>query len=272
MARYGARLPFLLKLLAAEEPLSLQAHPSSEQAREGFARENRLGVPIDSAVRNYRDDSAKPELVVALDRFDALAGFRDPSATVELLEALEVPELRKYVDLLSGQPDSDGLRALFTTWITLPAGALSEVVDTVVAGCARYLHRDRTEFASEAATIVELAQHYPGDPGVLGALLLNRVSLAPGEGLYLNAGNLHAYLGGLAVEIMANSDNVLRGGLRYTAEAQASDTLHDLCVLAVPRLGAPAVALADPLPRPGLAPAVESRAAALIDAARSRRV
>ena len=215
VARYGARLPFLLKLLAAEEPLSLQAHPSSEQAREGFARENRLGVPIDSAVRNYRDDSAKPELVVALDRFDALAGFRDPSATVELLEALEVPELRKYVDLVSGQPDSDGLRALFTTWITLPQPALTTLLPAVLDGCVRYASaaRGRGRFFAEVRTALELAEAYPGDAGVLAALLLNRITLEPGEGLYLGAGNLHAYLHGTAVEIMANSDNVLRGGL-----------------------------------------------------------
>ncbi len=208
---FGARLPFLLKVLAAAEPLSLQAHPSLAQAKEGYARENAAGIALDAPSRNYRDDNHKPELVVALGPFEALAGFRDPRRTVALFEAVGVPG--QYVDMLARQPDSSGLRALFTTWITLPAGALREVVDTVVAGCARYLHRDRTEFAPEAATIVELAQHYPGDPGVLGALLLNRVSLAPGEGLYLNAGNLHAYLGGLAVEIMANSDNVLRGGL-----------------------------------------------------------
>lgn len=211
---FGDRLPFLLKLLAAEEPLSLQAHPSANQALEGFARENEAGIPIESPVRNYKDGSHKPELVVALSRFDALAGFRDPQRTVKLLEALAVPELAQYVGLIAGQPDSDGLRALFTTWITLPPPVLGALMPPVVEGCIAYLsgHKDG-EFAAEIRTALELSEIYPGDAGVLAALLLNRVTLEPGQGLYLDAGNLHAYLRGIAVEIMANSDNVLRGGL-----------------------------------------------------------
>lgn len=139
LSRFGPRLPFLLKLLAAEEPLSLQAHPSAEQAAEGFAREEAAGLPLESPVRNYRDASHKPELVVALTRFEALAGFRDPHRTVELLAALEVPELDPYVGLLAGQPDSDGLRALFTIWITLPQSVLSALLPRVLDGCVTYL-------------------------------------------------------------------------------------------------------------------------------------
>ncbi|MFD6896158.1 mannose-6-phosphate isomerase, class I [Rhodococcus sp. NPDC060086] len=214
--RFGPRLPFLLKLLAAEEPLSLQAHPSAAQAAEGYAREEALGVPLDSPVRNYRDPNHKPELVVALTRFEALAGFRDAARTVELLEALSVPELEPYVGLLAGQPDSDGLRALFTTWITLPAQALSALVPRVLDGCVTYLATGGDtprEFVAEVRTALQLAEIYPGDAGVLGSLLLNRITLEPGQGLYLDAGNLHAYLHGMGIEIMANSDNVLRGGL-----------------------------------------------------------
>jgi mannose-6-phosphate isomerase len=214
--RFGPRLPFLLKLLAAEEPLSLQAHPSAAQAAEGYAREEALGVPLDSPVRNYRDPNHKPELVVALTRFEALAGFRDAARTVELLEALRVPELEPYVGLLAGQPDSDGLRALFTTWITLPAQALSALVPRVLDGCVTYLATGGDaprEFVAEVRTALQLAEIYPGDAGVLGSLLLNRITLEPGQGLYLDAGNLHAYLHGMGIEIMANSDNVLRGGL-----------------------------------------------------------
>ncbi|MFZ2176949.1 MAG: mannose-6-phosphate isomerase, class I [Rhodococcus sp. (in: high G+C Gram-positive bacteria)] len=211
---FGDRLPFLLKLLAAEEPLSLQAHPSAEQAWEGFARENEAGIPLESSVRNYKDDSHKPELVVALSRFEALAGFRDPQRTVKLLEAISVPELEPYIGLIAGQPDSDGLRALFTTWITLPPPVLAALMPGVLDGCVRYLSTTRDgEFAAEVRTALELSEVYPGDAGVLAALLLNRVTLEPGQGLYLDAGNLHAYLHGVAVEIMANSDNVLRGGL-----------------------------------------------------------
>ncbi|MFE3193334.1 mannose-6-phosphate isomerase, class I [Nocardia sp. NPDC059240] len=215
---FGGRLPFLLKILAAEEPLSLQAHPSLEQARAGFARENQSGIALDSKLRNYRDENHKPELVVALNRFEALAGFRDPRQTVRLLNAIDVPELSQYADLLAAQPDSAGLRTLFTTWIALPQGSLSTLLPKVLDGCVRYLSESRTgstgkEFVAEVRTALELAEAYPGDAGVLAALLLNRITLEPGEGLFLDAGNLHAYLRGVGVEIMANSDNVLRGGL-----------------------------------------------------------
>ncbi|WP_225724954.1 MULTISPECIES: mannose-6-phosphate isomerase, class I [unclassified Nocardia] len=211
---FGGKLPFLLKILAAEEPLSLQAHPSLAQALEGYQRENRARVPLDSPLRNYRDENHKPELVVALERFEALAGFRDPRRTVDLLRALDVPGLAQYADLLAEAPDSSGLRTLFTTWITLPQPALATLLPAVLDGCVRYLSgKGRRAFGAEARTALELAEAYPGDAGVLAALLLNRVTLEPGQGLYLAAGNLHAYLRGLGVEIMANSDNVLRGGL-----------------------------------------------------------
>ncbi|MGF6883424.1 mannose-6-phosphate isomerase [Nocardia sp. GAS34] len=210
---FGGRLPFLMKILAAEEPLSLQAHPSADQARAGFARENKHQVPLDSPMRNYRDDSHKPELVVALERFEALAGFRDPHRSVALLRALAVPELASYAELLAAQPDSSGLRTLFTTWITLPQAMVATLLPKVLDGCVRYLSDSHTEFLPEVRTVLELAEAYPGDAGVLAALLLNRITLDPGQGLFLAAGNLHAYLSGIGVEIMANSDNVLRGGL-----------------------------------------------------------
>ena len=214
--RFGARLPFLLKLLAAEEPLSLQAHPSARQAAEGFAREDSLGLAIDSPIRNYKDASHKPELVVALTRFEALAGFREPHRTGALLEALHVPELEPYLGLLAGQPDSGGLRALFTTWITLPPTALLALLPASarrVRGLPRPDRRTAASSRKRSGPRCQLAEFYPGDAGVLASLLLNRVTLEPGDGLFLAAGNLHAYLHGMGVEIMANSDNVLRGGL-----------------------------------------------------------
>ncbi|WP_214405800.1 mannose-6-phosphate isomerase, class I [Pseudonocardia lacus] len=210
--RWDGTLPFLLKVLAAEEPLSLQAHPSLEQARAGFARENAMGVDRAAAERNYRDANHKPELICALTEFHALVGFRDPAATVPLLRALDVPELAGHAELLAAQPDPDGLRALFTTWITLPQSTLDVLVPALQAGCVRLAGND-TEFHAEARTVLELSERYAGDAGVLAALLLNRVTLAPGEAVYLPAGNLHAYLHGAGVELMANSDNVLRGGL-----------------------------------------------------------
>lgn len=211
--RYGGRLPFLLKVLAAEEPLSLQAHPSLEQAKDGYARENARGIGLAASDRNYRDDNHKPELVVALTDFHALAGFRNIDDTIELLRVLQVPELDSYLGMIAGQPDSQGLRALFTTWITLPESALSTLIPAVLSGAIRYLESGQTHFAAEARTVLEIGENYPADPGVLAVLLLNRVSLSPGQGLFLPAGNLHAYLWGTAVEVMANSDNVLRGGL-----------------------------------------------------------
>lgn len=209
--RWDATLPFLLKVLAAEEPLSLQAHPSAEQARSGFAREDAAGIPRDASERNYRDPHHKPELICALTEFHALIGFRDPAASVRLLRALAVPELAGHAELLAGQPDPDGLRALFTTWITLPQSVLDTLVPALQEGCVRLA--GCPEFRAEARTLLELSERYPGDAGVLAALLLNRITLAPGEALYLPAGNLHAYLHGAGIELMANSDNVLRGGL-----------------------------------------------------------
>jgi mannose-6-phosphate isomerase len=212
-ARFGDVLPFLVKVLAADEPLSLQAHPSAEQAVEGYLREERLGIPVASPVRNYRDTSHKPELLVALQPFEALAGFRQAFRTTELLRALAVSDLDPFIDLLNDQSDADGLRALFTTWITAPQPDIDVLVPAVLEGAIQYISSGATEFAAEAKTVLELGERYPGDAGVLAALLLNRINLSPGEAIFLPAGNLHAYMRGFGVEVMANSDNVLRGGL-----------------------------------------------------------
>jgi mannose-6-phosphate isomerase len=210
--RFGARLPFLLKVLAADEPLSMQAHPSARLAREGFAREQALRIPVDAPQRNYKDPEHKPELVCALTEFHALAGFRAVPGALELLHALNVRELAAYVELLNAQPDADGLRALFTTWITLPQPALTELMPYLFAACVEHI-RARGPFARECRTVLQLAEPYPTDAGVMISLLLNHVMLKPGEAIYLPPGNLHAHLHGTAVEVQANSDNVLRGGL-----------------------------------------------------------
>lgn len=210
--RWGHRLPFLLKVLAAEEALSMQAHPSAAQAREGYEREEAAGIARDAANRNYPDPTAKSELVCALTEFHALAGFRDPCRTVRLLRELETPALAPYTELLAGQLDSDGLRALFTTWITLPQLALDTLLPEVLDACVLHV-KAHGEFDLECRTVLELGEAHGGDAGVLAALLLNRVVLAPGEAIYLPAGNLHTYLHGTGVEILANSDNILRGGL-----------------------------------------------------------
>lgn len=217
-------LPFLLKLLAADEVLSLQAHPSREQAKEGYARENEAGIALNAPHRNYKDDNHKPELIVALSEFEAMAGFRPVPLTNELFDVLACPELERYRSLLPDAPadsvaqdSGDNVRALFTTWITIPPAARVELISAVVASAGAVLDdsaREVPQWMREAlSNIVELNEMYPGDVGVLGALLLNKLTLQPGEALYLDAGNLHAYVRGLGVEIMANSDNVLRGGL-----------------------------------------------------------
>ncbi|MGR0158461.1 mannose-6-phosphate isomerase, class I [Paenarthrobacter nitroguajacolicus] len=220
LAEFGPRLPFLTKLLAAEQPLSLQVHPSLDQAREGFARENAAGIPADAADRNYRDDNHKPEMIFALTPFKALCGFRSPAVSKDIFEhlahvldsaAIEVPDIINGVITDLGQPDEPAaLKAAFSRLIqggTDVSNAINEVVAVLSAGAPLEPHR-------EALTaMVDINEAFPGDPGVLISLLLNHLSLEPGDVVYLPAGNVHAYLHGLGVEVMASSDNVLRGGL-----------------------------------------------------------
>lgn len=204
LARFGPRLPFLLKILAAARPLSLQAHPSLDQARAGYAREEAAHVPRSAAHRNYKDPNHKPELICALTEFRALCGFRERSATLSLLRGLGVPALEPHVAIL----EREGLSSFFGAVMTAPNRA--ELATLVAGACER---RPARGFENECANAVQLAAEYPNDVGVIGALLLNLVTLKPGQALALGAGNLHAYLEGTGVELMANSDNVLRGGL-----------------------------------------------------------
>ncbi len=163
-AKWSGNLPYLLKVLAADEPLSLQAHPSAAQAAEGFARENAAGIPVDAPTRNYRDASHKPELICALTEFHALVGFREVAQTLALLRALDVAELAPHVALLAAQPDAAGLRALFTTWITLPQSVLDRAVPALQTACVRLAQQGR-EFAREARMALELSERYPGRRG-----------------------------------------------------------------------------------------------------------
>jgi len=215
----SARLPFLLKLLAAGSPLSLQAHPTAEQAREGFRRENEAGVPLDGGRRNYRDEHPKPELIYALsERFEALCGFRALADYRELLRVLRARatpgEPVAPLDALLGLAASDDALPAVVERLSCGGDDVDAVVGLVVDLAARPPTPDEDgRFDAAFATVVDLAAEYPGDPGTVISLLLNRVSLRRGEALYLPAGNIHAYLSGLGVELMAASDNVLRGGL-----------------------------------------------------------
>lgn len=209
---FGPRLPFLLKLLAAGSPLSLQVHPDRAQAAEGFADEERRGIPIDAGHRNYKDANHKPELIVALTLFDGLCGFRHPAQAADLLAGLGVDDLKPYVDILRASPEEDALREVLTAVLSAEHHAIAGTVERA-AVAADQLAAQGGPHADAYAAYAVLAHHYPGDPGVLAAMLLNHVQLQPGEALFLGAGIPHAYLGGLGVELMANSDNVLRCGL-----------------------------------------------------------
>ncbi|NQX27025.1 mannose-6-phosphate isomerase, class I [Microbacteriaceae bacterium VKM Ac-2854] len=214
------RLPFLLKILAAGGPLSLQAHPSSEVARRRFLDEDAAGVPRDAGTRNYKDPFHKPELIFALtDTFDALCGFREiePTRTIvaETIQraesaGLDVEPLLELRNHLSG-PTEEALAGtvqwLLETGDRAVIAALIELVTAVAEAAGGETH------SLTYGTVLDLQREYPGDPGVVISVLLNRVRLRRGEVLYLPAGNIHAYLRGTGVELMAASDNVLRGGL-----------------------------------------------------------
>jgi mannose-6-phosphate isomerase len=210
--QFGPRLPFLLKVLAAAAPLSLQAHPNAEQAGAGYEAEEARGVSRDDPQRNYRDPRHKPELLCALGRFEALCGFGPVPRTLRLLDTLDVRALRPQLDQLRTHPNADGLRKLFAFLLQAPPELRRTLVEGTLDGCAR-LSTKHGEFAPQCAWALRLGDDYPGDIGILGSLLLNLLVLRPGEAVYLPAGNLHCYLEGTGVEIMANSDNVLRGGL-----------------------------------------------------------
>ena len=202
-ARFGDRLPYLLKLLAAGRPLSLQVHPTAEQARAGFARERVHGVPAEPT---YRDATHKPELLVALSDVVALAGFRAPAQVADLLSGYGVAELDRIVTGLRGPGPADGLlRIAFGALLALPGPAVERALAAV---------GERSEGADPIHGIVRrLLECFPGDVGVLAAMFLNPVALAPGQALFVGAGTVHAYVSGLGLEIMAASDNVLRAGL-----------------------------------------------------------
>ena len=219
LGRFAAsgRLPFLLKVLAAATPLSLQAHPTLEQARAGFQRENELGIARDAPERNYKDAFPKPELIYALSpTFDALCGFRPLDEVRALLRALidaslgmEDPQPQPLEDLLDSLSGSDVALPETVEWVIGRRTGVATLVSLVTMLASRGV----SGYDAEMATVSSLAVEYPGDPGIVISLLLNRVSLAAGEALYLPAGNIHAYLSGLGIELMSASDNVLRGGL-----------------------------------------------------------
>lgn len=203
----GEHLPFLLKVLAAAEPLSLQAHPTIAQAREGYARENAAGIALDDPSRNYKDELHKPELIYALsDPFIALAGFRPVAEARAELARVNEPYVNDLVERLTG----DAALAHVVAWLLKGGDEIAHIAQAL-ADVAGPKHDDDPH--GTWATVRRLADYYSGDPGIVLSTLMHTVVLRPGEALYLPTGNIHSYQQGLAIEVMAASDNVLRGGL-----------------------------------------------------------
>ncbi len=204
--RFDGKLPFLFKVLSAAKPLSIQAHPNKEQAEKGFERENKMGVPIDAPDRNYRDKNHKPEIISAVTPFLALRGFRPINTIIEEFSALEIPEFSELAEELKKEPNTEGLKTFFRKLMELDVEYREGLIETVLKRIG-----GRDDLLSE--TVRKLNREYPNDIGVLCPLFLNCITLRPGEAMFLPAGELHAYLEGTGIELMANSDNVLRGGL-----------------------------------------------------------
>lgn len=232
-SRPGEPLPFLLKILAAASPLSIQAHPSRAQAAAGFAAEEAAGIDLEAAHRNYVDRNHKPELVVALTDFTALCGFRDPRQTLSDLSALSTivarqapsdsQEMITALQAVSAAVGRSDFGAALQAALQDHRAALAKVAG-LLAGTD--LHTAELELSQVTIdTIERITRHFPADAGLVVALMLNRVDLEPGQALFLPSGHLHAYLGGVAVEVMANSDNVLRGGLT-AKHVDVAELLH----------------------------------------------
>jgi len=215
---YGPRLPYLMKVLAAERALSLQVHPRPHLARAGFNRENAAGVPLGAAERSFRDDQHKPEMIVALTPFEGLAGFRRPRQALGLLDGLEGTLVGRMRDALGHGRSADAVRRAFE--LAVQARSSDDVAGdldrTLAAVRGRATHAGGASPRGRAdAVALQIGEQYPGDPGVLASFLLNVFELAPGEAVFLAPGQVHAYVRGAGVEIMASSDNVLRAGLTH---------------------------------------------------------
>ena len=206
-ARFQNKLPYLFKVLAAARPLSIQAHPDLVQAREGFKRETAQNIPIDAPNRNYKDDNHKPECICALTKFYALYGFRPISEIVTMLATVCTVGLSHELDQLTINPDSHGLKVFYTNLMTMNPVKQKQIVDETLQNLSKISDQDIIIWMQR------ISVEYPSDISMLSPILLNLISLEPGQALYLPAGELHAYLEGLGIELMANSDNVLRGGI-----------------------------------------------------------
>jgi len=199
-------LPFLFKLLSAGSPLSIQVHPDKKRAEQGFNRENDLNIPLDAYNRNYKDNNHKPEIICALTPFWAMCGFRQIDNIIENFQKLDLPVINKFIKELEENRTSSGLKNFFNILMEIEGSYKTDFINQLVKECRR---KDDIQYN----WVLKLYDKYPDDAGISAPLYLNLVELKPGEALYLTAGELHAYLSGLGLELMATSDNVLRGGL-----------------------------------------------------------
>ncbi|MET0954117.1 MAG: mannose-6-phosphate isomerase, class I [Aeromicrobium sp.] len=206
----AGELPFLLKILAADRPLSLQVHPNEAMARAGYAAEDAAGVPVDAPERTYRDPHHKPEMAYALTTFDTLVGFRPTAEILRVLHGIATPLARSLAEELHAAPGFTGIVRLVERLLT--DGVAADEIAAVVEAC-RELVDAGFDVKRAYATVVEVAEFYPDDVGVIISLTLNRLTLQPGEAAFLGTGIIHAHLRGMCLEVMASSDNVLRAGL-----------------------------------------------------------
>lgn len=206
--KFSGELPFLFKVLSASKPLSIQAHPDKTQAGQGFNRENSAGIEINAPQRNYRDINHKPEMICALTGMWALKGFRNPEEILALFEPLKGISGRCGIDILINAPNETGIKNFFLNLLNMDK-ADSQILTKDIRNAVQPLRDENPAYE----WVIKLNQEYPGDPGALAPLYLNVLKLDPGETIFLPACELHAYLSGSGLEIMANSDNVLRGGL-----------------------------------------------------------
>ncbi|RQM78715.1 mannose-6-phosphate isomerase, class I [Aeromonas jandaei] len=218
LARFGS-LPFLFKVLCAEKALSIQVHPSKAQAEAGFAKEEAAGIDAKAANRNYKDPNHKPELVFALTPYQAMNGFRAIPAILALFERVNLPAIADLTADLAASQNEAGLQHFFHQLLVLEGARKEEALAGLLTYAAA--HQDEETFA----LITSLAAQYPGDVGLFSPLLLNVVTLKPGQAMFLDACTPHAYVRGTGLEIMANSDNVLRAGLtpKYIDVAELLD-------------------------------------------------